>query len=843
MSSPSDRFAEGTSKLADVRRAQYGSDYLHEYTGVLTETDERVRILTLAPEFAENDDAIDAFTRVTDQWETANANPNIVTIRNRDTTPRPWIAVSVTNKKRLETVYADLAPEAIATVIAETAEALRTFGLYNAVHGHLSPADIWISDTNDQITVQVGGFGLEQAVGAAVGEVEPTPYTAPELLDSPGQPSQQTDVYGLAAVTYFVLAGKPPIEGSNLKQAIREGPIGPPSTHRDGISPTLDGVVMQALSTQPSDRQDSPHTFKSAFLAAFDPTAFDSAGVRPDEEDGTEAEEASPDEQPTANGTETEEASPDEQPTANGTETEDTSSSEDTTDTTAADTDQVESKQTTGTDDETDDDTGRSIARRGVLVTIGAGLAGVGGISLLNLRTGLFQTNSASSPPGTQTPTAQLTPDDASSGQPIGSSPTQERIAAENGDSYDRFGGAVALSDDGTTAIVGAAGDDDPNGTSGDFGGAGAAYVFSTTDGEWEQQTVLAADDGAEGDAFGTSVAISGDGTTALIGALRDNASGSSAGSAYIFTDSGDEWRQSAKITARDGDGNDSFGSAVALADSATTALIGAPNDEDPNGTEPGTYNGAGSAYVFTQSAGTWSQQTKLAARDGDADDGFGWAVSLSADGTTALLGANNDEDPNGTGDNLMQGAGSAYVFTQTDGRWSQQTKIAPDNGDGDDQFGTAVSLGSNGTTALIGAPQDEDAVDWAAGTAYVFTQNGGEWTQTAQLNADDGDRYDYFGTAVSLAAAGTMALIGANEDEDPNGDQAGSAYLFTGESEWRQETKLVAADGDSDDRFGSAVTLSEDATTALIGAHTDEDPNGSADSSYSGAGSAYIFD
>jgi hypothetical protein len=246
-----------------------------------------------------------------------------------------------------------------------------------------------------------------------------------------------------------------------------------------------------------------------------------------------------------------------------------------------------------------------------------------------------------------------------------------------------------------------------------------------------------------------------------------------------VFTESGGTWSQQAKIAPDDGDESDNFGT-VALSDDGTTALIGAYADADPNG--EGEYTGAGSAYVFTDDGG-WSQQAKLAADDGDGDDEFGDAVALSSDGTTALIGASNDEDPNGSGDDTFTGAGSAYVFTD-DGGWSQQEKISADDGDAEDSFGDSVAISDDGTTAIIGARFDEDPNGHDADSAYVFEQSGSAWSQRAKLSADNGDSGDEFGGSVAVSGDGTTAIIGAWDDEDPNGEAdytgAGSAYVFS---------------------------------------------------------------
>ncbi len=416
------------------------------------------------------------------------------------------------------------------------------------------------------------------------------------------------------------------------------------------------------------------------------------------------------------------------------------------------------------------------------------------------------------------------------------------KLAPGDGDSRDEFGSTVALSADGTTALVGAKNDEDPNGE-----GAGSAYVFTLANGDWSQQTKLAAEDGDEGDWFGWSVALSADGTTALVGAKNDEdpngealGPDSGAGSAYVFTRADGDWTQQAKLAADHGDAHDEFGTSVALSTDGTTALVGAHFDEDPNGTKrdpPDPTTGAGSAYVFARANGDWSQQAKLAADDGNPQDYFGSSVALSGDGTTALLGAWHDENPNG------DLAGSAYVFVRTDGDWSQQTKLAADDGDHEDTFGGAVTLSGDGTTALVGADNDEDPNGKAddpftgAGSAYVFARANGDWSQQAKLAADDGNRNDNFGSSVALSGDGTTALLGAWHDMDPNGENGGSAYVFSwGDGDWSQQAKLAADDGDSLDGFGWSVALSNDGTTALLGAATDEDPNDE------DAGSSYVF-
>jgi hypothetical protein len=408
----------------------------------------------------------------------------------------------------------------------------------------------------------------------------------------------------------------------------------------------------------------------------------------------------------------------------------------------------------------------------------------------------------------------------------------QAKLTADDGDADDGFGRSVALSDDGTTALVGAYKDEDPNGAE-----AGSAYVFADDgSGTWTQQNKLAASDGALNDRFASDLSLSGDGSVALVGApLDDNTNGEFAGSAYIFTeDVTGTLTQEDKLVAADagnGDDRDQFGSSVSLSNDGTTALIGADRDEDPNGSF------AGSAYVFADpnDDGTWTQQTKLSASDGDSSDGFGGSVSLSADGTTALVGARNAGVPDGPE------TGRAYVFVD-DGGWSQQDTVFASDGGDNDRFGASVALSDNADTALVGAPTNVGPDTPSTGSGYVYRDNTGDGSFFASgtLTAVDGDAGDNFGSSVALSDDGTTALVGAAEDEDPNGDRAGSAYLFAEDGPgWTHLEKLAAArDGEPDrqDFFGASVALSADGTTALVGAPRDTDFGATR------VGGAYVF-
>ena len=395
------------------------------------------------------------------------------------------------------------------------------------------------------------------------------------------------------------------------------------------------------------------------------------------------------------------------------------------------------------------------------------------------------------------------------------------KITGNDAEINDNFGHSTSLNSAGNVALIGAP-FEYPNGVN----SAGSAYIFTGSGNSWVQTAKITGNDAGADDIFGYSVSLNSAGNVALIGASQADPNGASnAGSAYIFTGSGNSWVQTAKITGNDTQASDLFGHSVSLNSAGNVALIAAIF-EAPNG-----LTNAGAAYIFTGSGNSWVQTAKITGNDAGASDGFGWRVSLNSIGNVALIGAML-EDPNGKSD-----AGAAYIFTGSGNSLIQTAKITGNDAGVNDFFGYSVSLNSLGNLALIGAYQEDPNGKFEAGSAYIFTGSGNSWVQTAKITGNDAEAGDNFGWSTSLNSAGNVALIGVR-NEDPNGvDGAGSAYIFTGSgNSWVQTAKITGNDAGSFDTFGYSASLNSAGNVALIGA-LNEDPNG-----VSNAGSVYIF-
>ena len=306
-------------------------------------------------------------------------------------------------------------------------------------------------------------------------------------------------------------------------------------------------------------------------------------------------------------------------------------------------------------------------------------------------------------------------------------------------------------------------------------------------------------------DGFGSSVALSADGRTAIISAPANDDVAYNAGEARIYTwDSTDGWQQQLKINGAAA--WDELGSSVALSDDGRTAIIGAP--------------GIGALiYTLTDDAG-WELQREINGESSSA--AFGSSVALSDDGGTAIIG-----DPYFNG---SHGQARIYTWNSTDG-WAQRGEDI-DGDSFDDESGFSVALSADGLTAIIGAPVAQSDNGDDLGHARIYTWNVGAdggtdgWV-TLGAGIYGGAHGDQFGSSVALSADGRTAIIGALYDTDHvSGDDPGYAQIYTFTDGWGDPVADIEGDPDEDE-FGSSVALSADGRTAIIGARYSDGESG----------------
>lgn len=249
------------------------------------------------------------------------------------------------------------------------------------------------------------------------------------------------------------------------------------------------------------------------------------------------------------------------------------------------------------------------------------------------------------------------------------------------------------------------------------------------------------------------------------------------------------------KIVADDGLPYQQFGSAVAL--DGTTAVVGGVESGAGDGSYPA---GPGVAFVFAKEAGGWIQTAELRADDGAASDFFGFSIAVSGD--TAVVGA-----PAASVGGVA-GRGAAYVFHREGGSWTQVAKLSADDGVGGDRFSNSVAI--DGDTIVVGANGSTVDGRFGQGALYVFSDDGGGWTQTGKLTAADGVALDQIGFSVALH--GDVLISGApNAVGNDGSTKTGAVYVFERSAGVWSQTHRLAPDGGSEaDGFGVSVAFDD---------------------------------
>jgi len=448
-------------------------------------------------------------------------------------------------------------------------------------------------------------------------------------------------------------------------------------------------------------------------------------------------------------------------------------------------------------------------------------------------------------------------------------------LKASNTGAGDLFGFSATLSADGNTLVVGA--NSEASGTGADqtdesAAKAGAAYVFARSAGSWQEQAYLKASSPSGGDAFGSTVALSADGSTLAVGAPFEASASSgvdgdedddtepSAGAVYVFVHNGIAWEQQAYLKASAADADDFFGVSIALSADGSVLAVGAEGEDGSssgiNGDESDkTAFESGAVYLFRRSGAAWQQADYIKASNAGVGDHFGGAVSLSADGSLLAVGAYwEDSAATGTGgnqDDSVDSAGAVYLFGWGGSAWQQTTYLKGPSSHESDSFGTAVSLAADGQTLAVGAVGEADFT----GAVHMFQKGDGGWAEVTSLTASNAGVADEFGYHLQLAADGQTLAVGAaleaskgpDSPSDDSAPEAGAAYVFRSDGGvWSEFALVKAPNAQAGDRFGWSVALAAQGETLVVGATREASAamgidGDQADNTASRAGAVYV--
>lgn len=346
----------------------------------------------------------------------------------------------------------------------------------------------------------------------------------------------------------------------------------------------------------------------------------------------------------------------------------------------------------------------------------------------------------------------------------------------------------------------------------------------------------LAGDDPAK--RFGSytnAIALSADGGTLAVGSPSEGSSGglAGAGAVYVFSRSmpGGGWSQLARLEGSSPAAKMAFGASLALSADGGTLAVGAPEERsNARGINSDASNrdayGAGAAYVFTRSGGTWSQQAYVKARNTPAKvetcsrldvvgtfffpctpQHFGFSVSLSADGNLLAVGApeegadfNPGREASLVGSTSMGsdtifggGLGAVHTFVRNNSAWAEQAHLPRSSTDRRvARFGAVVALSSDGT--LLAANTQHDV--------SILTQLSGTWSAPKQVWSKTTDVLDGLHPFALSGDGSTLAIL------DGVGDAGVELQTFTRTGDaWTQQPALPVKAGDR--HFSNSVMLS----------------------------------
>ena len=348
---------------------------------------------------------------------------------------------------------------------------------------------------------------------------------------------------------------------------------------------------------------------------------------------------------------------------------------------------------------------------------------------------------------------------------------------------FDTFGNSVSISGD--TFVVGA-----PADTHGDanVSNGGAAHVYVLSGGTWQHQQKLLHSSPSANEFNGWRVAINGD--TIALGVRQDfEAVGGTIGSVRIFTRSAGTWTEQVKINTSITE-NGARVDDVALSD--TTLVVGYPQiDED------GTLN-VGAVFVYTGSGASWTEQAILYASNRVRNTALGRAVDI--DGDTIVAAAANS------------GVGGVYVFTRTDGVWSQQAALDPTGGAS--PGGNEPSIAISGDTVAYG----QGNISSGTGKVWVFTRTDGVWSEQQVIANPTATTGDLFGRSVALS--GDTLVVGSRGYDSDTLSDIGQVYVYTRSgSTWELTDQFGAPEGDvvASYQFGEAVDIDRESNELIV--------------------------
>jgi len=358
--------------------------------------------------------------------------------------------------------------------------------------------------------------------------------------------------------------------------------------------------------------------------------------------------------------------------------------------------------------------------------------------------------------------------------------------------------------------------------------------VYSISGGTYVETQKLLASDKAKDDFFGYSVSISNDASILVVGAMREDTS--------LVGEFPPIFENGAVYVYSISGGTYVETQKLLASDRASNEFFGESVSISNDGStmvvvawfeDLSEDAGNGSVYVYSISGdGTYVETQKLLASDRADSDRFAQSASISNDASTIVVGAHLD-DTSPTTNN-----GAVYVYSISGGTYVERQKLLASDRADSDLFGQSVSISNDGSILVVGAWREDTSPNSNNGAVYVYSISGGTYVETQKLLASDRADSDYFGQSVSISNDASTIVVGAyGEDTSPTTNN-GAVYVYSisGDGTYVETQKLLASDRATDDLFGESVSISNDGSTIVVGAYLEDTSPNTAN------GAAYVY-
>ena len=336
---------------------------------------------------------------------------------------------------------------------------------------------------------------------------------------------------------------------------------------------------------------------------------------------------------------------------------------------------------------------------------------------------------------------------------------------------------------------------------------SGAVHIIERIDGNWEETSILKGDPQDENDYFGCSVSVWRN--RLVVGAFSRDDLGSSAGAVFSFSKDPwtGKWKKDQTLYGSLTSANDQFGYSVAL---SNERLVVGANLEDPDGNvNAGAVFSFNCEHVHFYSSLSSSISSKSSSSSSRSSSSISSYSSSSSSRSSSSKSSSSSSKSSSSKSSSKSSSSSELPTYLSMDEVVEISGSLTNQSFSNDAFGFSVA--DDGENIFVGAPGQDFSGAVDSGAAYVFSGSEGSWTETQALSSPNSEFEGGFGSVVK--ADDGWLLIGACSETVSGNAKAGRAYLYKNVSgEFVLDQEMTSPlDPSTDCKFAFSVDVRND--------------------------------